>query len=158
MENDRIHAAISSADMEVIIQSLGAVKSKLNFLISLTPQEKKALFKMGNAFKPFVQMAIQTAEQYPQIISPSIDVNELKKDYELYNNLTLIFTQLSEIFEGVDNSLTASGSDCLSSSLDIYGEVKANRAKIAGLNAVYEEMKPFFKRSKNITEAPVLNN
>lgn len=68
MEQDLVSAEFSAEDLTVLNTSLTAMKGKLPFLLSLSPQEKKSLFKVGENYKPFIQLAFQAVDAHPEIM------------------------------------------------------------------------------------------
>ncbi len=78
----------------------------------------------------------------------------LRKDYQLAKNLTLIVNQINELAESIQKTNTAVNSDALAASLDVYAAVKQNRDKVPGLNVVADEMGVFFQRPTRKSAPP----
>ncbi|MBK8805522.1 MAG: hypothetical protein IPO21_02270 [Bacteroidales bacterium] len=56
--------------------------------------------------------------------------------------------QVNELHETLQKTNMALSGDLMSATLDVYSAVKLNKDKVPGLNATYEKMKVFFKKSK----------
>ena len=54
MEQNLINAEISTADLAEVDAAIETMKAKLPFLISLSPEEKNSLFKVGENYKPML--------------------------------------------------------------------------------------------------------
>lgn len=147
-EQNLISATVSPEDKADILQKLKDIKEKLNFLISLQPDEIKSLIKMGNSYLPFVDKAHEAVTAHPEIMPGTFDLEEFKRDYSLTKDLIPIMNEVNALAEGLQNTMMAVRSDAMNSSLEIYGAVKSNVDRIPGLNVTAGEMSDFFKKAK----------
>ena len=148
MSQNLISAVLPQEDATEVLQNLTNIKGKLNFLLSLQTSDIVSIFKMGNAYLPFVDLAFQAAQDHPEILPPVFDKEEFRKDYELLSAMRPIVSQINELAEGIQKTFTAVGSDSLIEALDVYDCVKQNKDKVPGLNVTAQEMAKFFKKSK----------
>lgn len=146
MAQNLISATLSAADAEEVIQSLTMVKGKLKFLLSLQNDDVILIFKLGNAYFPFIEKAYQVVVAHPEILPAVFDKDEFLRDYALLNALRPIFNQMNELTESVRKTFMAVGSDSLVASLEVYSQVKQNKDKVPGLKVMADEMAVFFKR------------
>jgi len=153
MAQNLISASLSAEDAAVVQQNFTAAKDKLSFLLSLQTEDVITLFKAGNAYLPFIDLAYQAMKAHPEIIPAVFDKDEFERDYALLSALRPIFTQINELAEGVKKTFMAVGSDSLVASLDVYDFVKQNKDKVPGLAATAEQMGVFFKRTRTKTPA-----
>jgi len=154
MEQNLVDAELNQTDSDAIITSLVAVNSKLPFLISLTPEEKSSLFKMGNGYKPFIEKAANAISSHPEIMPGTFSAEAFKKDSDLIKALEPIRVKLELLYQSVEDTLTAIGSDAIIESLAVYDAVKSQKDKIPGLSAIYDEMKKFFPRKRASSNQP----
>jgi len=147
-----VSATLSAETKAEILQKLGEIKGKLDFLLSLQTKEIRSLFKAGNVYLPFIDKAYQTAIQHPEILPGVFDMEEFKKDYELSRDLSIIITEMEQLTKGIENTLMAVTSDSMAASLEVYAAVKQHHNKVPGLQVVAEEMAEFFKKSKKKNE------
>lgn len=152
MSQNLISATLSAQDAAEVQQHLINAKTKLNFLLSLQTADVITLFKAGNAYLPFIDLAFQVVKAHPEIIPPVFDKEEFNRDYQLLSSLRPIFNQINELAESIQKTFTAVGSDAMIGALDIYTAVKQNKDKVPGLTATAEEMAVFFKKSKAKSE------
>jgi hypothetical protein len=143
-----VSASIAPETKTDILAKLADIKSKLGFLLTLQPDEVKALFKAGNGFAPFVEKAYNAAVSHPNILPPVFDSAEFQKDFQLSKDLVAINDLVSELRESLGNTLLAVNSDALTEALEVYSAVKQNRDKVPGLNVVADEMAEFFKKTR----------
>ena len=148
MAQNLISASLPEADAAEVSLNLANAKSKLNFLLSLQTEDVVTLFKVGNAYLPFLDRVFQVVDEHPEILPAVFDVAEFKKDYQLFKTLIPIQTQINELAEGLQKTSYAVGSDALVAALDVYAAIKQNKDKVPGLKATADELAVFFKKSK----------
>ena len=148
MAQNLISASLSAEDAAEVQQNLVAAKAKLSFLLSLQTEDMATLFKVGNAYLPFIEKAYQTMVAHPEIIPPVFNKDEFILDYNLLVTLRPIFNQVNELAESIQRTFQAVGSDSLVAALEVYSAVKQNKDKVPGLAVVADEMAVFFKKSK----------
>jgi hypothetical protein len=148
MAQNLISATLTTADATAIIESLSIVKTKMPFLSTLQKTDVSSLFKIGNAYLPFIDKIYQVVVTHPEILPAIFDKDEFLRDYELFNTMRPIFNQINELAESVQKTFTAVGSDTLVSALEVYAAVKQNKDKVPGLSVMNDEMAVFFKRAR----------
>lgn len=149
MSQNLISATLSGEDAASVQENLASAKSKLSFLLSLGKDDVVTLFKVGNAYLPFIDLAYQTVVSHPEILPAVFDKAEFLKDYELLKKLRPIFNQMNELAEAVQKTFMAVGSDTLVAALEVYDAVKQHKDKVPGLDATATDMAVFFKKSKS---------
>ena len=152
MAQNLVSASLSAADAAEVQQNLTAAKAKLNFLLSMQTEDVSTIFKVGNAYLPFIDKAFQVMKAHPEILSGVFDKDEFMHDYELLNTLRPIFNQINELAESIQKTFMAVGSDSLVAALEVYAAVKQNKDKVPGLTVTADEMAVFFKKTKEKTE------
>lgn len=148
MSQNLISATLLAQDAAEVQQSLSNAKAKLSFLLSLQTNDVITLFKVGNAYLPFINLAYQTVVAHPEILPGVFDKDEFIRDYTLLSALRPIFNQMNELLESVQKTFTAVGSDAMIEALEVYAAVKQNKDKVPGLAATAEQMAVFFRKTK----------
>lgn len=69
-------------------KKIEGIKSELPFLVTINPEEKNELVKLGNHFRPFLEKAKQVLDSNPEVMPQVFNNNELLSDYNLLNNHT----------------------------------------------------------------------
>jgi hypothetical protein len=116
-----VSAEIPATDLAEIKTCFGTIRSKLKFLISLTEEERKGGMKLGDRTLPFVEKTVDYSVTHPQFVANFIDINEWKKDYKLYKDLTGILSELRPLFQDIVDTASEVGIEALSPSLTYYG-------------------------------------
>lgn len=145
MAENRVSAQLGEAERQAVFAAVQTIRQKLPFLIDLTPEERRALPRFGDKSRGFVEQALQVAEQNPDILPRSFDVEEMRKDVELYSALSTVHAALAQLFELVDDTLTAAGAEAYAAALLVYQYTRA-AGKGAALDAALEGLGQHFAR------------
>jgi hypothetical protein len=152
MAYQNITGSLSPEDIQQIKAALQTIQKKLPFLVTLSTEERRKLFKMGDKSLAFVNNSITAAQSNPDILPATFDLQEFVRDYQLATTLTEVLILLHQLSEQVDDTLLAVGSEAMSSSLTVYEYVKTAAKKTPGLKSLAEQLGDRFKaiRSKAV--------
>ena len=120
MAYQNITATLSQKDIQEIKAALQTIQQKLPFLITLSVEERRKLFKMGDKSLAFVKNSLTAAQSNRDILPASFDLDEFVRDYQLAATLTELLLGLRQLTEQVDDTLMAVGSEAMGSSLTVY--------------------------------------
>lgn len=154
MAVNRISAKLVPADKDAVLQAIATIKTKLPFLIDLSPEERRALPKMGDKTNAFVLKALEVAQQNSDFLPRSFSVDEFATDVELYAELRSIALALAPLTELVDDTLLEVGSEAYASALVVYQYAK-NAGQGAGLDEVADELSKRFAKKATPKPLPV---
>ncbi|MET0621695.1 MAG: hypothetical protein ABW250_01815 [Pyrinomonadaceae bacterium] len=125
MPVNRVSAQLGEAERQGVFAALQTLRQKLPFLVDLTPEERRALPRFGDKSRGFVEQALQVAEQNPDILPRTFDVEEMRKDVELFSALSSVQTAVSQLNELVDDTVMAVGSEAYAAALLVYQYTRA---------------------------------
>ena len=152
MTDNRVSATLSNGDLKAVLAAINTIREKLPFLIDLSPSERQSLPKMGDKSRAFVTKALEVATQNPDFLPRSFDIEEMKKDVELYEALYPIWQTLTQLCELVDDTQVVVGSEAYVAALLVYNYGK-NNPLVAGLDEVMDDLgKRFARRSRQVSE------
>ncbi|MBD2299246.1 hypothetical protein H6G80_18505 [Nostoc sp. FACHB-87] len=154
MAYQNITASLSPEDIQEIKAAFATIQAKLPFLVTLSAEERRKLFKMGDKRLSFVNTSLIAAQSNRDILPASFDLEEFVRDYQLATNLTELLIGLRQLTEQVDDTLMAVGSEAMSSSLTVYDYVKTAAKKTPGLKTIAEQMGEKFKAIKSKPAKP----
>jgi hypothetical protein len=143
-----INTTLTDAELQEIKQAIATIQQKLPFLITLSAEERKRLYKMGDKRLAFVQNSLSAAQSNRNILPASFDLEGFANDYRLASNLSELLMLLNQLTEQVDDTLMAVSSEAMSSSLTVYDYVKTAAKKTPGLKAIAEQLGSLFKAIK----------
>lgn len=123
-------------------------------LITLSPEERKELAKMGDKTVAFVNKALEYAQTYPDYMPSFINVGEAKMNFEAVNTLRNLFTPLERLCNQVDDTMMVAGSEAYTTALSIYKVLK-NAANMGqpGADEASKELSNRFPRGKRKNES-----
>jgi len=104
MSMSPISAVLGQADRDTAMAAIATIKEKLSFLIDLSGAERKALPKMGDKSRAFVSKALEVATQNPDFLPRSFDLEEMRKDVQLFEALYPLLLSLTQVQELVDDT------------------------------------------------------
>ncbi|WP_287129296.1 hypothetical protein [Candidatus Cyanaurora vandensis] len=77
------------------------------FLITLTTEERRKLYKMGDKSLAFVTKGLNAAQSNPEILPPSFSLDDYAQDCALANSLTEVLQLIAQFQEQIDDTLLA---------------------------------------------------
>lgn len=155
MSDNRISATLSQADRDAVMKAIATIREKLPFLVDLTAEERRALPKMGDKSRAFVSKALEVATQNQDFLPRSFDLEEMRRDVEMFEALYPLLLALNQLQELMDDTYVAVGSEAYAAALLVYNYAKAS-GKGAGLDAVVDEMGRRFARKSRSVQPQVL--
>lgn len=148
MSENRIDASLSPADQKAVMQAIATIKEKLPFLIDLSKEERIALPKLGDKSRAFVVKALEVATQNPDVLPRTFDIEEMRRDVELFEALYPIMLSLSQLQQLIDDTYFAAGSEAYVAALAVYQYAKVS-GNTQGLDAALDELgRRFARKSK----------
>ncbi|MBL7765820.1 MAG: hypothetical protein JNJ58_07000 [Chitinophagaceae bacterium] len=106
MPYHNIDSTLSSADQELIMQEIAAIKEKLPFLIGLTTKEKR-MGQNTHDKMAFRQIALETAKMRPELLPPAQPVEAWEKDENLLMALQPILQQINVLRGALEDTILA---------------------------------------------------
>ncbi|RCJ42233.1 hypothetical protein A6770_08465 [Nostoc minutum NIES-26] len=150
MAENKVSARLSPGDREAVMQAITTIREKLPFLVDLTTEERKSLPKLGDKSRAFVSKALEIAAQNPDFLPRSFDLDEMRRDIELFEALYPILLSLTQLQELVDDTSVAVGSEAYAAGLMVYNYAKAS-GKGAGLDSMIDDLgRRFARKSKKV--------
>lgn len=152
-DQNLVSATLTDADRDAVLAAIATIQTKLPFLIGLSMADRVNLQKMGNIRRSFVEQTVTIGNQNAQVLPASFHLGELNVDMDLYHQLAPVMDALKPVFEKLDDTLMALGSDLYAASLEGYGYIKA-AGKSQGLDARREQLKASRQRAPKQKDVP----
>lgn len=152
--SNHVSGTLTTEQQQQALAAIAELRAQLPFLIDLSPEDRRALPKMGNKGRAFVDQGLATATQNEGILPRSFDLDEYRRDVELVRLLEPIHLALRQLAELVEDTFLAVGSDAYSATLVVY-----QAAKMAGTGGALDEhldglSKRFARRVRPAEDAP----
>ncbi|WP_103068137.1 hypothetical protein [Aquimarina sediminis] len=148
--NNRLSVTVDPQVITEVKSKIAEINGLLPFLTGLTTNERKTQPKINRSNKLFVEDTLDSMRQNQGIVPDYIKLEELEKDYALYNELKVLALELAELSEKVNDTRILAGSEAYSTSLLAYKMfgVAANSG-VAGAEALYARLKERFTNASN---------
>jgi hypothetical protein len=147
MSYQNISATVAEADVQAVKAALATIRQKLPFLVSLTSDERKSIFKTGPNSLSFVQNAAQAAQNNPDIFPKSFNVAEFVSDVALFAVLTDLGTAVGQLVSEIDDTRMAVGGEAMKEATQAYNYVKTAAATTPGLKPVADQLGQRFQKA-----------
>jgi len=143
-----------SDDLQAVKDAIATIQQKLPFLVNLTADERKAIYKTGPNSLSFVQNALQAALNNPDIFPKSFDVIEFGSDVNLFAVLTELNTLAEQAASKLDDTRLAVGGEAMKEATQVYNYVKTAAANTPGLKPVADQLGQRFQKASTAQPTP----
>lgn len=154
MPYQNIDATVSAADSQAVRDALATIKQTLSFLVSLSIEERKKLFKTGASRLSFIVDGAAIAQNFPAIFPPSFDRPGYLRDVQLFQQLSELKLEIDSLASQIDDTTMAVGSEAAKATLQVkdYGETAQDT--VPGLRPLVDKLGQHFQRSGRAGETP----
>jgi hypothetical protein len=148
---DNLEISISDADLKKINEAIDTLDSLLKpLLITLTGKELQRLAKASNGTLPFIQQALDLAEQQPQFAPVYLNIPGLRLDLTAWQQLSSIQRRLQPMAADLNSTTSKLGSEAYVTSLTYYSSAQeAAKRGVSGAQPVVNTLKARFEQSAN---------
>ena len=154
MSQNIVSLVLTDAQVKAAMDALTALEGALTGLIALDGEERRRLTKMGQKSEVFCRQAISVLAQNPQIVPPSLHVNDATADLLALDRLRPVLDRLQKLAERGSDTEIALGSDVMDVALEGYGLLKVS-GKNQGLDSLRKELSTRWSRGRRPAEAAV---
>lgn len=141
------NAALPSEVVAQIEAGLAEVKQLMPYLVGLSTEDHKSLNVLGRKSTQFVQRAVESVRQNPELAPSFLDAEALTRNYTLYNNLLIVLEPVQQLERMIADTLMVAGNLAYTDALDYYNSVqRAAKSNVPGAEAVNENLKTRFKK------------
>lgn len=139
MSQNLIQLNLSVEDYAAIDGALNTLEQRLAGLIDLTVDERRGMVRMGEKSEAFCRQTLMAMEENRQMVPASVGLDDARADLDQLEQLRRRAHRLQRLTGRTEDSLTALGSDVMSTALEGYGLLKM-LGKGAGLAPLREAL------------------
>lgn len=144
-DDNRISAELTDADQAAILAAIASIKSKLPFLINLTPDERIALPKMSDKSVAFDEKSASYMTTLPSLVPGFVSVAETNKDRALRVQVSEAAREILALAQSVDDTLMVISSEIWMADLSFYQSVRqAAKRGVSGAQTAYDDLSARF--------------
>jgi hypothetical protein len=146
MPNDNlISATVSAEDVLAIKDAVAVIRGKLPFMLSLSPQERREMAKMGEKSIGFDEKCTLYMNNHADFVPGFVDMAEVARDRALRSQMLEVWSLLNALTLNVDDTLMVVNQDIWMANLAYYQSVR-EAAKRGRPNAqsIYDDLRTRF--------------
>ena len=150
-----VSATLSEASCDKIQEMIKKIESELPFLIALSTADKRRIRPSGPRTAAFVDMALRGAQNFPQYLLQTFDVDEFEQDVQLMHRLKGLRVSIASLLEKLDDTIHAASADALADANEAYTYLKGGAKYDGTLKAVVKEIGQRYarpSRRKNVAD------
>jgi hypothetical protein len=151
MTQNIVSLDLTEAQLQAVDVALTELETQLSMLIALPVQQKKTLRKMGTKSEAFCRQAMLLLTQNPELVPANVIASGAVNDLATLDKLRPRLHRLGRLNERATDTDLALGSDVMSASLQVYGQLKLTGSS-EGLQALRRDMGSRFARGPRATE------
>lgn len=150
--NNRVSATLVPEQITDVKNAFQVVREKMSFLVGLTNDERQTLPKMSVVNRGFTDAAIAAISNNPEMFPNYLNVDELRKDLQLYDQLDELLKISFQITELIRDTQILAGSEAYATALTGYKlSAAAATGGIPGAKSVYDALKKRFEGQGNFS-------
>ena len=147
MPYQNIDATLSAANIQAVRDAVNTIKQNMPFLVTLTNDERKSLFKTGASRLSLIVDAAAIAQNFADIFPPSFDRAGFLRDVALFQQLSELKLEIDSLASQVDDTCLAVGSESAKEALQVKNYAEAAQDRVPGLKPLVEKLGQHFERS-----------
>ena len=155
VNSNKIDVTLTTEQVAAIMDALDTLDAVLPFIVSLTPEERQKLFRMGTRSEGFVREALTAVQQHPEHLPSSLGAVEMERDLALRDALQPVLSRLGAIHTRVQDTWHLAGADAMQKATAVYRVLKNTQGH--GLDNTISVLKQRFEKSSSAApeEPPV---
>ena len=151
MSQNRISMELSTEQWASLDAALTTIEQLLAGMVSLTPDERVRLIKMGDGSEAFCRQALDVMGENPNVLPRNFDLEETRRDLATHDALRPRLMRLSRLVEKAGDTDMALGSDVMTAALEGYAFLKI-AGKGEGLHGLRKVLSKRFEQGARKTE------
>lgn len=124
MSQNLISLQLSAADLTAVDAALKTLEEKFAGLIDLSIEQRSTITKMGDKSEAFCRKAVEVLSNNPGVLSVNYNLAEVKRDLAAFDALRPRLLRVGKLYEKMQDSQMALGSDLMTASLEGYAFLK----------------------------------
>ncbi|MCG8364511.1 MAG: hypothetical protein MJA27_14430 [Pseudanabaenales cyanobacterium] len=149
---NKVDTDFTDKDLKAVMDALETIREKLPFLVGLSVEERRRLSKLGRKSQTFTHQALDMATQHPELMPACLNLEEARRDMNLFVSLNPVLQVLSELQRLVKDTQTVAGSEAYAAARVAYASAKS-MGKGLGLDDVVGTLSMRFDRTSSSTPA-----
>ena len=144
------NAELTPEALAQIGDKLEEVRQLIPFAVGLSAGEKLSIPALGSRRTQFVQLAVESARQNPELLPSFMDAVTFGAEFALFNNLVTVQVAVQQLERMVSDTMHLAGNQAFAGAREFYNTVKrASQANVPGAMAVKASLQTRNSRTKS---------
>jgi hypothetical protein len=148
MTENRIDVAITQEQVAQVADLFKQIEAALPGLIELTAEQRQAMARYSENDLSFILKALAIAEHHPEILPPSFNLDEMRRDVSALQSLDIILLTAHRVLGILEDSRFAASRESQGHLRSIYKFLKTHNALTGKLEDALNEIAAHFAHSK----------
>jgi hypothetical protein len=137
MTQNLVSMNLTSDQLAAVDAALVALETNLAGMVSLSPQQRRRVPRMGDKSEAFCRQTLSLLGQNPQVVNPGLGLPEAELDLATLDALRPRMQRLARLSARASDTEVALGSDIMSTALQGYAllKVSGRNQSLEGLRA-----------------------
>ncbi len=154
MNTQQVSASLTREDRDAVLTAISTIRERLPFLIDLKAGQRKAKAKLGDKSQAFVRKAFEVGAQNPGMLPVSFDLEEMRRDADLFDGLSAIRLALDKLGNQIADTTLQAGAEAYAAARAVYAATKTPFAGAALRTASDDLCRRFGRRRRVATVIP----
>ena len=124
MSQNLVDLPIDASMLDPLDAAITQMETSLAGLISLTPEQRRGLMKMGEKSEAFCRAALNVAQQHSGIMARDFDIDAFQRDQQILDLLRPRILRIAHLYQRITEAEMALGSDQMVAALEVYGALR----------------------------------
>ena len=138
--DNRLDVTATAEQLAAIDAALTSVEEATQFFVSLSPEQRKRMLKLGPKSEDFVRHAMEAGRLNPDIVPTALEMAEMDRDKAIRDAMVSFGQRLDALQQKARDTSTVAGADLMGASMVIYRALTAN-GRAAGLDEVLTRLR-----------------
>ena len=148
MTENRIDVEITQEQVDRVLGLLKEIEATLPGLIELTAEQRQSMPRYSEKDLSFILKALTLAEQHPEILPPSFNLDEMRRDVSALQGLDRILLDAHRVIGVLEDSRFAASRESQGHERSVYQYLKTHNSLTGKLEDAVNDIAAHFARSK----------
>lgn len=141
----QISAELTPAKRAEVDQKLNDIHSAMPFLLTLLASDRQSVKQLSDKHFGFLTKLLEHAAQHPELVPSYLDIAEVRKDFELVNQLLPLKQRVEQLLQQLNDTLAIAGTEANSGAFGFYNAVsQATKLNVPHAQSIYDDLRTRF--------------
>ncbi|MGV3533078.1 MAG: hypothetical protein ACO1QR_11970 [Chthoniobacteraceae bacterium] len=152
MIRNNVDITLTTEQAAGITTGLDTLQDAMSFLVGVSPEDRKALFKLGPKSEAFVNTAMVAAADHADLLPPGI-LENMQRDENIRGVLLPVLTRLRQLTALAEGTYMLAGADLMKNGTTVYHVLRMTGYQ-EGLDPLLTELGARFRTRRSTDPEP----